>query len=108
MIVFFFVKSLIGENACRFKPTKGILLGAMRNEDGDWVDYSGNSVSSYMPDQLPESANHQYLTYYSINSYSTLSAASGSSKRNIVCEKPTSFADNEPTITYCKPLNYSD
>ena len=84
------------------------------NEDGNWVDYSGNEVNSYLPDQL-SSANNVYMTYYSLNFYNSLSTIGGSSTRNIVCEKAAEHDDSlelggsEEEVEQCSaPATYDD
>ena len=76
-----------------------IPLGAKMNEEGIWVDYSGNEIDSYLPDQL-STVRDDHLAYYARGSWDeSLTTAEGSDTLYTVCEKATTGSATTTTTT---------
>merc|ERR1712176_398493 len=67
---------------------KEIPLGAKKNEEGIWVDYSGNEIDSYLLDQY-RSGYGDHLSFWARGSSVGMTTSDGSDTKNVLCEKAT-------------------
>ena len=69
------------------------------NEEGIWVDYSGNEIDSYLPDQL-STVRDDHLAYYARGSWDeSLTTAEGSDTLYTVCEKATTGSATSTSLS---------